>query len=389
MRLIKTRVFVSCFVMLSAFGLAEVQWLRYHTSTNPRDELNTQGNQYYRQFENVRPEGVRCPEFKSDKPLFIKWNTPMDERGFRWIAMDRSATSGLYDLFYIDSNGNGHLDDEKPYQGRIGDQYRKTFDPIAVYFKGEDGPVTYHLACEFYSDDPQRSYLCISAGSYYEGTILIDGESVPCVLFDFNGNGAFDDKSGSYDTDRILLGSESNRQNMFLGRYLEYKDKLYRINVARDGAFVEITPAPDVAYGVVNVPANLTEFSASGINGLYTRAPKDGQLRLPEGTYRIYGWKIERNEKGQKWSLSGSDVPGDYTITVSSQSAVTVDVGEPVFSQLSVSEQKGIYSINQEFRGKLGERISIMKGSNRPPSPKVAIRSKSGEYDRTFSLEYG
>jgi hypothetical protein len=137
------------------------------------------------------------------------------------------------------------------------------------------------------------------------------------------------------------------------------------------------------------VPANLTEFSASGINGLYTRAPKDGQLRLPEGTYRIYGWKIERNEKGQKWSLSGSDVPGDYAITVSSQSAVTVDVGEPVFSQLSVSEQKGIYSINQEFRGKLGERISIMKGSNRPPSPKVAIRSKSGEYDRTFSLEYG
>jgi hypothetical protein len=78
MGLSKTSISVLCFVLLYTFGVADVQWLRYHTSTNPRDELNTQGNQYYRQFENFRPEGVRCPEFKSDKPLFIKWNTTMD-----------------------------------------------------------------------------------------------------------------------------------------------------------------------------------------------------------------------------------------------------------------------------------------------------------------------
>jgi hypothetical protein len=66
-----------------------------------------------------------------------------------------------------------------------------------------------------------------------------------------------------------------------------------------------------------------------------------------------------------------------------------LDIGEPVFSRLSVSQRQGIYTINQELRGRMNEQVSMLQYGRRPPAPKVRIRSKTGEYDRTFSLEYG
>ena len=87
-----------CFLAFSVCGLADVQWLRYRSSANVGEELNVSVSRVYRRFESSRPEGVRCPEFKTDSPLFIKWTTPMDAQGFRWIAMDRSTAHGHYDL---------------------------------------------------------------------------------------------------------------------------------------------------------------------------------------------------------------------------------------------------------------------------------------------------
>lgn len=389
MGLLRSGVVMSCFVLLSAVGLGDAQWLRYRTSSNVGDELSTSANRYYRGFEKGRPEGVRCPAFKSDMPLFIKWNTPMDERGYRWVAVDRKTSSGLHTILYVDSNGDGHLDDETPVEARQNDQYTVAFEPVAVYLKGEDGPITYHLSCEFYSYNEQSTYLMISTGGYYEGTALIGGKAVPCALVDYNGNGTFDDTAEDFNADRIVLGDERNRQTYYVGRYLDYGDVLYRVQIARDGAFVELTAAPDVAFGVVTVPGTLTKFSAGGVNGMFEKTPTDGQVRLPEGTYRVYSWEIGRKDKGVNWVLSGSGFPRETAFQVRADATAAMDVGEPVFSRLSVSQREGAYSVNQELRGKMGEQISLLRNGSRPSAPKVNIRSKTGEYDRTFSLEYG
>jgi hypothetical protein len=389
MGLSRNGVVVSCFVMLSAIGLAEVQWLRYRTSPNVGEELSASVSRYYRQFEKSRPSDVPSPAFKTDRPLFIKWNNSMDERGYRWIAMDRSTSQGLYDLMYVDVDGDGSLDDETPVKGRQSEQYTVYFDPVAVYLKGDDGPVTYHLSCEFYSYNEQSTYLMISSGSYYEGAALIDGKLVPCALVDYNTNGTFDDKAENFDADRIVLGSERDRKTFHVGNYLEYGDTLYRVKIARDGAFVELTPASDVAWGIVNVPLSITKFTVGGLNGMYEKTPKEGRVRLPEGTYRVNEWQIDRKDKGQNWTLSGSGFPRQTAFNVSSDTPVTMDVGEPVFSQLSVNESQGVFAVNQQLRGKQGESISLLRNGSRPAAPKVNIRSKTGEYDRTFSLEYG
>ncbi len=389
MRRMKIGVLLACLLAMSAVGLSEVQWLRYRTGANVGSELSVSIPRPYRRFESSPPTGVRMPQFKSDDPLFIKWTTPMDAQGYRWIALDRSSSHGRHDLLYIDTDGDGHLDDETPHQGSARDQYRVAFDPIPVYLLTEDGPVTYHLACEFYSRDQRSTWLVISTGSYYEGTVQIDGQAVPCVLIDYNGNGTFDDTAEDFNADRILLGEGRDRREYFVGRYLEYEGTLYRLEIARDGAYVKMTAAPDVAYGTVSVPENLTLFSAGGVNGLFEKTPENGQVRLPEGSYRVHRWEIARTEKGQHWTLSGRHFPRQQSFQVRSASPITVDVGEPVFSRLSVTQRHGAYQINQELRGKQDERIDLRRGSSRPAAPQVRIRSQTGDYDRTFTLEYG
>lgn len=389
MNLSKTRLLVFFLVFLSAYGWADVQWLRYRTSARIDQELSASTRRVYRQFEAQRPQGVRCPEFVSDQPRFIKWDSPMDSRGFRWVALDRSTAHGRYDRLYIDTNGDGHLDDETPHQGRQQDQYNVGFDPVPVYLTGDDGLITYHLSMEFYSYNEQSTYLRISTGGFYEGTVLIDGNAVACLLIDYNGNGTFDDTAEDFNGDRIWLGQGNGRREFYVGRYIEYDDRLYRLNVSRDGAFIGLTSAPDVPYGVVEVPAAITKFSAGGRNGLYEKIPQDGRVRLPEGEYRIQRWEIARKDKGQDWTLSGSGFPRAQTFSVRPDVPAAMDVGEPVFSRLSVTERSGVYAVNQTLRGKQGEQISLLRNGRQPAAPKVSIRTKTGDYDRTFSLEYG
>lgn len=388
MRRVKIGVFLSFFLAMSALGRGEVQWLRYRVVADFQREYSI-SNRISVELSSDAPQDVELPEFKTDSPFFAKWATPLDERGHRWIALDRSGSRGLGDLLYIDTNGDGRLDDETPHKGQRTDTYRVRFDPIAVYLDGEDGPITYHLIFEFQRYDARNPRLSIGSAGCYEGTVLIDGDCVPCVLVDYTVNGVFNDASGRFNADRILLGDDSNRKEHFVGRYLEYGDALYRLNIAQDGAFVAVTAAPDVKSGVVTMPDNLSTFTAGGVNGLFERKVNDGQMRLPEGTYRVYHWQINRIDKGQYWTLSGSGFPREHSFEVSADAPVALAIGEPVSSRLSVRQQQGTYSINQYLRGLQGERISLMQNNSRPPAPKVHIRSQDGTYDRTFSLEYG
>ena len=75
--------------------------------------------------------------------------TPLDPAG-RWLCLDRTKKSGLYDRVYFDTTGNGRLDDKTPVgTSRTATNTAPTFEPVRVVFKGEDGPITYHLVLRF------------------------------------------------------------------------------------------------------------------------------------------------------------------------------------------------------------------------------------------------
>ncbi|MHC4927968.1 MAG: hypothetical protein ACYTER_11730, partial [Planctomycetota bacterium] len=87
--------------------------------------------------------------------------------------------------------------------------------------------------------------------------------------------------------------------------------------------------------------------------------------------------------------LSGSGFREEKDFVVKKGTELSVDIGEPVFSNLEADFRDNAHYFNQQYRGKSGERISMTKNGRQIPAPKIHITDTTEQYDRTFTLEYG
>jgi len=364
----------------AAFAQSE-QWLEYHTGTEAR------AYQTMKLTTNA-PPGVALPKLNAP-PWFARWLTPMDPAGGRWLCFDRTRKSGPYDRLFIDSTGNGRLDDKTPIQARL-DSFSAMFPPTPLVFKGEDGPITYHLAFQFYQYDKTTQLLATSAG-WYEGMVNFDGVKKRIQLIDGNVNGTFNDIAPDpYDSDRVQVEGDKTSER-FLGRMLEVDGKFYRIEVARDGAFVKVQKAENVTLGRVRVPENISEFAAFGQNGHFVRKPVNGQFTLPTGNYRIFHWTISRkDEKNATWTLSGYDFPTTARFVVAADKTAALEIGEPVQAVLKATEgAKRQIDFSLQFEGRQKESIEMLRDGQRPRGPKLMLASANGSLCSTNSFEFG
>jgi hypothetical protein len=380
---------ISLFVLASVTGAQEEQWLQYHSS---REAPPIVGDIWpsMPKVTPEKPQGVELPDFKCNEPFFARWPTAMVPSGGLWMALDRKSKNGPYDLLYIDSNGNGSLADESAHEPYQQDERRATFGPVKVLFEGEDGPITYHLHVEFYTYS-DRKYLYIRAAGWYEGTITVAGVKKHCVLIDYNTNGTFNDKSLRYhECDGIRIGKKDSRDTRYVGNLIEVDGVLYRPQIAQDGAYIKLTKAEDVRFGDIRVPETISEFAASGENGLFIRTPGNGIAELPVGKYCVDHWGIERkDEKGSTWKLEGRWSRKKVDFDVTQNRKAELSIGEPIVCTLEASKRDSTYSFSQSLKGQLGERIVLTRNGSRPRAPKLHIKSKDGSYDRSFSFEYG
>ena len=369
------------------------QWLQYHSAR----DVSLVGfitNTKSLEIIEENPADVKLPEFKGKNPLFAEWQTPMVESGFLWIALDKTKENGIHDNLYIDSNADGNLDDETaitPYRITQSNVY---FGPVKVVFEIEDGPVSYHLNFRFYSSNNNNRRLYVSAGGWYQGEVTINGQKKQCVLFDYNINGAFNDKAiSAQDSDRIRI-SETNdpRDTRFVGNYIEIAGSLYQPEIAQDGACIKLEEAKDVKHGSIRLHESVTELSAGGINGSFIIKPEKGLASLPVGKYQINDWIIERkDDKDTQWKLTGihggSSLKGAFDISEDKETELTV--GEPVVANIDAQYRDGSYYFNQNLRGRDDESITLLRNGSRPQAPKLNIKSEDGKYDRTYSFSYG
>jgi hypothetical protein len=271
------------------------------------------------------------------------------------------------------------------------DQYSTYFGPVKVIFEIEDGPVTYHLNFRYYGGDARYRRLYVSSGGWYQGEITVAGVKKHCILFDYNANGTFDDKSANAaGCDRIRFGKESGQDTGFVGNYIEVGNILYRPEIARDGACIKLTKAEDVKFGGVRLPEAITQLSANGQNGLFIRKPEKGVASLPVGQYRIYDWAIEReDDQGTRWKLQASSPPETSIFEIAEGKETELAVGEPVVATLEASGNNGTHSFRHAMKGRDGERIELTRSGAQPQAPKVRIKNADGTYDRTYSFQYG
>ncbi len=366
---------------MTALAAAE-QWLDYHTTSEGR------GYRWLELSTNA-PPGVPLPKLGAS-PCFVRWTTPLDPQGARWICFDRARHYGPYNRVFLDSNGDGRLDDETPQDAVAMDDYSATFAPARVVFKGEDGPLTYHLNLRFmrYTEDDMR--VLASSGCYYDGKVNLGGKKRLLTLEDSDVNGTFNDHAPDpADCDHVIVEGDKAGYRL-LGQMLEVGDELFTIEVARDGAFVKLEPAQNVTLGQVRVPETVSEFVAFGAPGHFVRRPANGVFTLPVGTYRVHGWTIDRkDDKGAAWKISGSSFNDFSSFAVAVDKPAALDVGEPVLAALTATENKGGADFSLRLKGRLGESVEILKGPERPRAPRLQLASASGPFRATNTFEYG
>jgi hypothetical protein len=386
--LVLSSVLVLSFLSSPAATAQEEQWLQYRSATQARQIVGDMSSQY-KEPTSTPPAGIKLPSFTGDKPLFVLWETPMAKSGKVWMAFDKSSKNGQYDRLYFDANVNGDLADETALAPARRESNQAYFGPAKVVFEGEDGPITYHLDLGLYAS-PNQTYCTVAPAGWYEGPITVGGVKKHCVLIDFNVNGTFNDKSGSSGScDRIRIGPQDSRDSRFIGNYIEVDDKLYRTEIARDGAFIVLKDAADVPYGTVRLADTITSFSAGGENGQFIRKPDKGVLKLPVGSYRMDYWSITKDDgKGSKWELQGRG-GSSSTFTVTADKETTLAAGEPVYSMVSYNQSGGSFTFSQRLQGRQNEQITLLRNGSQPQPPRLRIRNKDGTYDRGMSFEYG
>ena len=167
---------------------------------------------------------------------------------------------------------------------------------------------------------------------------------------------------------------------------------MFRIEAARDGAFVKVKKADDIVFGPVHVPAEITEFSAYGENGQFDRKPTNGDFTLPTGKYQIYRWMVARkDDKGVPWTLSGYRFPPTAeSFTVATNRTVSLEIGEPVTADVRASEgaDRDI-TFSLDFSGRQKEAIEMLRNGERPARPKIALSDADGGVCYTNSFEFG
>jgi hypothetical protein len=370
-------------MLLAGTAIAQPeQWLEYHTSND--------GRAYHQlKLTTNAPPGMALPKLNA-RPWFARWETPMDPAGGRWLCLDRTRKSGPYDRLYLDTTGNGRLDDKTPIKARL-DSYNATFPATPVVFKGEDGPVTYHLLFRFYQYEKSPAQLLVSSAGWYEGTVNFDGIKKRLQLIDGNVNGTFNDReSNPHASDRVRVDGDKAGER-YLGRMLEVDGKFFRIEAARDGAFVKLEKAENVALGPVRVPETISEFAAFGENGHFVRKPANGEFTLPTGKYRMVEWTINRkDDKGAPWTLSGYNFPDAAGFEVVAGKTAGLEIGEPVQGVLKTTDASNrMVQFNLSFEGRQKETIQILRDNQRPRGPKLMLANADGTLCYTNSFEFG
>jgi hypothetical protein len=360
------------------------QWLEYHSGVS-----EARGYRWLELTTNA-PPGIALPKLHA-APRFARWTTPMDPSGGRWLCLDRTGKSGLYDRLFLDVNGSGRLDDKAAVEAPRSSENVVETGPVRITFKGEDGPVAYHLTFRFYQFNGDDERLLVQSAGWYAGMVKIGDRKRQVELIDGNVNGAFNDQGlNASECDRIRVEGDKADQR-YLGRLLEIDGQLYRFEAARDGAFVKLQKAEGIQVGQVRVPDTITEFTAIGPNGHFVRQPVKGEFALPAGKYRIHGWQINRrDDHGAAWSLSGYSFNELADFTVAAENPVTLDIGEPVRTALQAARTpSGEMTYSLRFQGKLGESIQMLRGNELPRGPRLTLASLAGAWRGTNSFEFG
>jgi len=368
--------------------------LRYRWSHKGWRLLEGKGFQSI-EMSAYRPQGLKTPVLQTHGALFGKWLSSAVRGGYRWIMIDRMHSHGQHDRLYIDTDGDGHLNDEQALIAHRCSQpavkgYVTSFSPKQVLLNKDGESRVYHLMFCFYASGE----LCAGSAGWYEGDVMVGATERPCLLVDRNADGIFTTQSLDLtESDMLGFGQEDDRIVRSVGRYVELENGLYETEIISGNGWMDLrlVPTQNLARNRVSLPKAITGIAVVGKNGSFTRQAANGMIELPVGMYRVNTWLIERkDEKGDCWTLQGHSFSETVDFRVYTGRPTSVSLGEPIYSTLEnvIVGQREHRFKGPSLKGRWGEVIDVFKNEE-SMSLQLRIKGPESQYDRTFTFEYG
>ncbi len=384
--------------------------LKYRKHTENRQSFLPYGNLMI-QPKTACPEGNwKLPELVGRQPLYAL--VQLGEKD-RLVILDcRQATDAFYNRFYFDSDADGDLAEEKPYDGSFQGQgyYYANFPSVDTSIErgGSSLPYRFQPSCYFFpgavqfgaalqspledgmsEDELQRLQFRLSVECSYFGELSIGDKKYQVCLGDSNGNGAFNDAFSesilgpSEEPVRRIYGQGDQfylvpadqdltyYDGMVCGNRLFLDGQLYDVDISTPKSRMVLTPTTYTltAVSLPYAPRKLVLYTKAG-DSIMAREPGK-VIRVPAGTYRLASYQLyEKDKQGDTWRIEAWASTDTSFVDIAEGLPVALAFGEPYKPVANVpSSSREVFekgdadavSIDFEIFGRVGEIVTDLE----------------------------
>ena len=378
---------------------------RLRRVSSPREKPVLAGRYYT--TEQIQPEAV------TDLPAALT-----SEIRFFEIPMPDGYLTGCIGekrgklVVYADTNRNGLLSDEKPYNAKtikVGSRGNRRkyqrFGPITLKADKDTSPQM--KPCYFVTDSivhftmrPTEEYtgkirlgeqvykLTVTDGDY-DGKfttvfspehVHVRGGFVLCdtIGIDFDGDG-----------DYMPVISESI-ERMPLSKMLRIGEQYYSVDLSEEMQLTLTKTEPQFGTLQTSVPEVTALLWSDAFCGYVKIA--DGNCSLPAGRYHMHDFEGRLRTGDDTWKMTcwyGTGTLGDFRIDAGQ--TTRLDFGPPFTAKVKVTQHNRKVLLGVNFKGAGGEQyhLNIQKNDEVIEAPSFSIAAEDGTILHTGQFEYG
>jgi len=316
-----------------------------------------------------------------------------------------------HSVLYLDTNGDGHLSDEKGYTAKqvrnreFSSQKYYRFGPIPVEFGDAERKVKTKLEVVTRS----WKYLGFYPAGYRLGKVRLGKSTYKVAVIDGNFDGRYDklfsppfERFWSPGCDSFAI--DLNKDNSFdfhyythsevmpLSRMVKIGDVYYCIDVAVDGTALELKRV-EPEFGTLDLGGAKVKLKfwpdAAAQYGFYL----EKSWQLPAGKYAaIFMVLHKRDSSGNEWTFSISGKKGkldDFEIRPGE--TTSFKIGPPFQIKTTARQSSNTVSIGFDLQGQAGELYSpgVKRNGRMVTAPGFTIVDKSGNVLASGRFKYG
>jgi len=314
-------------------------------------------------------------------------------------------------VFWLDTDGDGLLSDEKGYLG-----VRLTILVLSMTY--QFGPVYLRQGNTdpggdvFYVQCTNGEWFTLWQAFYREGQLLLNGKTRRIALVDLDFDGRFNESFvppavDSRDPGCDVLALDLNGDSQFnygktgdsevmpLSKLIKVDGNYYSMDVAQDGGTIELRQAKP-AFGQLDLGNEEVVLGLWSDAGHQRLSSFGGKLSLPAGRYAVVSLDLtEKDAAGSRWTFdmrerAGAGQLGSFEVRPGATTSFKIGPPFQIRTAMKRFGNAPDVTVDFDYEGQGGERYSSApkKDGKEPPEPGFKIVNSAGQVVQSGQFAY-